>query len=135
MIESRMQHLKTVVDERGALTVAETGADLPFAAERFFIVHGVPRGMTRGFHAHRTCHQFLIATSGSVDVALDDGVTRTTIRLDHLSQGLHIPPMIWGEQTYLSDDAVLMVLTSDRYDRADYISDYAEFVALAGVRP
>ena len=28
-------------------------------------------------------------------------------------------------------DAVLLVLASHRYDRADYIEDYAEFTALA----
>jgi dTDP-4-dehydrorhamnose 3,5-epimerase-like enzyme len=127
--------LKTVVDPRGALTVAETGENLPFAVERLFIVHGVEAGTTRGFHAHKSCHQFLIVTAGVVEVTLDDGKTRQTVRLDRVSQGLHIPPMIWGEQTYLSADAVLVVLTSDRYDRGDYISDYAEFVALAGAAP
>lgn len=124
--------LRTVVDPRGALTVAETAENLPFAVERLFIVHGVEAGTTRGFHAHKSCHQFLIVTAGAVEVTLDDGVHRQTVRLDRVSQGLHIPPMIWGEQTYLSADAVLVVLTSDRYDRGDYISDYAEFVALAG---
>ena len=124
--------LKTVVDPRGALTVAETAENLPFAVERLFIVHGVEAGTTRGFHAHKSCHQFLIVTAGVVEVTLDDGQCRQNVRLDRVSQGLHIPPMIWGEQTYLSADAVLVVLTSDRYDRGDYISDYAEFVALAG---
>jgi dTDP-4-dehydrorhamnose 3,5-epimerase-like enzyme len=124
--------LKTVTDPRGALTVAETGENLPFAVERLFIVHGAEVGTVRGFHAHKTCHQFLIVTAGTVEVTLDDGKCRQTVWLDRVSQGLHIPPMIWGEQTYLSADAVLVVLTSDRYDRSDYISDYAEFVALAG---
>lgn len=129
MNQSQPIALKTVVDPRGSLTVAETGAGLPFAAERLFIVHGVPAGTTRGFHAHKSCHQFLIATSGVVEVMLDNGSERITVRLDALTQGLHIPPGVWGEQTYVSEGAVLMVLTSERYDRADYISDYAEFQA------
>ena len=112
--------------------MAETAENLPFAVERLFIVHGVEAGTTRGFHAHKSCHQFLIVTAGAVEVTLDDGRHRQTVRLDRVSQGLHIPPMIWGEQTYVGADAVLVVLTSDRYDRGDYISDYAEFVALAG---
>jgi UDP-2-acetamido-3-amino-2,3-dideoxy-glucuronate N-acetyltransferase len=123
--------LKTVHDERGSLTVAETGDGLPFTVERFFVVHGVSAGTTRGFHAHKCCHQFLIVTSGSVEVLLDDGTERKSVRLDRLGQGLHIPPGVWGEQTYLTDDTVLMVLASHKYDRADYISDYSEFLAFA----
>lgn len=129
MAESAAQDLKTINDPRGSLTVAETGAGLPFAVQRMFIVHDAPAGTTRGYHAHRTCHQFLVATSGAVEVVLDDGSSRRSVRLAGPAQGLHIPPGVWGEQTYLEPGTVLVVLTSDTYDKADYISDYDEFVA------
>jgi hypothetical protein len=39
--------------------------------------------------------------------------------------------MVWGIQYKFSQDAVLLVLGSDRYDSADYIRDYSEFLRLA----
>ena len=39
--------------------------------------------------------------------------------------------MTWGGQFDYSPDAVLLVLASHRYDRADYIEDYEEFLRLA----
>lgn len=129
MTRFQLTELRTSADARGSLSVAQTGGQLPFAAERVFIVHGVPDGDVRGRHAHKACHQFLVAVAGAVDVMLDDGAERATFRLDSPSLGLHIPPGTWGEQTYLGGDAVLMVLASHPYDTADYISDYQEFLA------
>jgi hypothetical protein len=38
--------------------------------------------------------------------------------------------MIWGVQQKYTKDGVLLVLASARYDPADYIRDYAEFLRL-----
>ena len=38
--------------------------------------------------------------------------------------------MIWSVQYRFSPDAVLLALCSEPYDAADYIRDYAEFLAL-----
>jgi len=35
-----------------------------------------------------------------------------------------IGPMIWAEQFDYSEDAVLLVLTSDYFDETDYIRNY-----------
>jgi hypothetical protein len=35
--------------------------------------------------------------------------------------------MTWATQTYISADALLLVLASEPYDRAEYIEDYEEF--------
>lgn len=40
------------------------------------------RGEARGAHAHKECHQFLIAASGSFEVVLDDGVNKRTVLLN-----------------------------------------------------
>jgi hypothetical protein len=39
--------------------------------------------------------------------------------------------MVWGIQYRFSQDAVLLVLCSDKYDSADYIRDYSDFLQLA----
>lgn len=127
----RLHVLREVKDARGDLCVAEVGADLPFAVQRSFLVYNVPSAELRGEHAHRRCHQFLMAVSGSVRVTADDGERREEFLLDRPNLGLHLPPMTWGIQDCYSAGAVLLVLASDPYDAADYIRDHAQFVALA----
>jgi hypothetical protein len=65
------------------------------------------------------------------DARVDDGARQAEVLLDRPSLGLYMPPLTWGAQFDHSEDAVLMVLTSDPYDAADYIEDYDEFTALA----
>jgi acetyltransferase-like isoleucine patch superfamily enzyme/dTDP-4-dehydrorhamnose 3,5-epimerase-like enzyme len=126
-----LHRLKTVSDARGSLTVGEFGQSAPFPPLRFFTVYGVPEGRPRGAHAHRECHQFLIAAKGSVHVLVDDGRQRDELVLDDPGLGLHVPPMIWGTQFRYSPDAVLLVFASHHYDPTDYIHDYDEFLRCA----
>jgi hypothetical protein len=43
--------------------------------------------------------------------------------------GLIIPPGIWAQQTYLTENSVLTVLCDKLYQAADYIRDYEEFTS------
>lgn len=128
----RLHRMPRFVDLRGALSVGEFGRDLPFVPKRYFLVFDVPSRETRGEHAHRQCHQFLVCVHGSVRVLADDGRTRREFTLDAPDQGLHLPPMTWGTQYRYSPDAVLLVFASHEYDDADYIRDYDDFLAEAG---
>ncbi|EER61950.1 WxcM domain protein [Acidovorax delafieldii 2AN] len=125
-----LHRMKFVQDMRGNLSVGEFEKDVPFPAKRYFLVFSVPSEKTRGEHAHRECHQFLICVKGSCAVVVDDGKSRCEVLLDSPDLGLHLPPMTWGIQYKYSADAVLLVFTSHDYDAADYIRSYAEFVAL-----
>jgi len=124
--------LPKVADIRGSLTVGEFGKAVPFAAKRYFLVFDVPSVETRGEHAHRECHQFLVCVRGSVTVLADDGERREQFLLDRPDVGFYMPPMTWGTQYKYSPDAVLLVFASHYYDAADYVRDYDEFLALAG---
>ena len=128
---ARLHRLPRFADLRGALTVGEFEKDLPFVPKRYFMVFDVPTQETRGEHAHRRCHQFLICAKGSVRVLADDGTAREEFVLDSPDVGIHLPPMIWGTQYRYSADAVLLVFASELYDSDEYIRDYAEFRALA----
>jgi UDP-2-acetamido-3-amino-2,3-dideoxy-glucuronate N-acetyltransferase len=121
---------RVFVDDRGKLSFGELGASLPFAAARYFLVYDVPVGQSRGGHAHRSCEQYMIAVSGTVNVTLDDGRSRNEHVLDRPDIGLHVPALVWGEQSYLTKDARLLVLASQKYDPGDYIDDYEKFLAL-----
>lgn len=127
-----LHRLPRVADIRGSLTVGEFDRSIPFAAKRYFMVFDVPSVETRGEHAHRECHQFLICVRGSCAVVADDGTNRQEFLLDRQDLGIHLPPMVWGIQYKYSADAVLLVFASHYYDSADYIRDYSEFRQLAG---
>jgi UDP-2-acetamido-3-amino-2,3-dideoxy-glucuronate N-acetyltransferase len=127
--------LPLIQDLRGNLTVGEIPADVPFAPQRYFLVHDVPSSETRGAHAHRRCAQFLVCVAGACSVLVDDGLHRMEVRLDRPRLALYVPPMIWAVQYKYTSDAVLLVLASQPYDAADYIRDYDAFLAAAGRSP
>ncbi len=127
-----LHRMPRVADIRGNLTVGEFDRSIPFQVKRYFIVFDVPSMETRGEHAHRVCHQFLICVRGSCAVVADDGTHRQEFLLDRPDVGVHLPPMVWGIQYKYSADAVLLVYASHYYDSADYIRNYAEFRQLVG---
>jgi hypothetical protein len=65
-------------------------------------------------------------------VVADDGTNREEITLDAPNLGVYMPPMVWSVQYGCTEDAVLVVFCSEYYDPADYIRDYAEFLAEVG---
>jgi UDP-2-acetamido-3-amino-2,3-dideoxy-glucuronate N-acetyltransferase len=119
--------LPRIVDIRGSISVGEFGRSIPFEAKRYFVVFDVPSRETRGEHAHRACHQFLVCVRGSLAVVVDDGFNRQEFALNRPDLGLYVPPMVWGIQYKFTPDAVLLVVASDYYDPADYIRSYDEF--------
>ncbi len=125
-----LHRLKQVKDLRGSLSVGEFARDIPFEVKRYFLVFDVPSVETRGEHAHRTCHQFLLCVRGTCAVVADDGTRRQEFKLDSPVLGIHLPPMVWGIQYKYSADAVLLVFTSEHYDAGDYVRNYDEFVNL-----
>ena len=84
----RLVRIGRVDAGNGSLTVAEVGGQLPFPVRRFFTVFDVPAGELRGTHAHRECHQFLVAVHGSVTARVDDGARTAETVLDRPELGL-----------------------------------------------
>lgn len=119
-------------DNRGYLSVIEGKLDIPFEIKRIYYLYMVPE-VARGAHAHKQLQQLLIATSGSVDVIMDDGTNKQTFHLDRPWKGLLIPPGLWRDLENFSGGAVLMCLASEKYDAADYIRDYQEFLKYKGL--
>ncbi len=121
---------------RGNLTPVYGAGSVPFDIARVFWLYDIPGGESRGAHAHRECHQFLVAAHGSFEVALDDGTSRRTVSLGRPYYGLHIPPGIWAAEQGFSSGAICLVLTSHPFDERDYIRDYNEFLtAVKTARP
>ncbi len=127
-----LHELTLVEDLRGQLAAGEFLDQIPFQAQRFFLVFDVPGKEVRGEHAHRHCHQFLVCIRGRVSVVVDDGRSSAEIELATPRLGLYLQPMVWAVQFKYSADAMLLVFASDHYDAADYIRDYDEFLSLVG---
>lgn len=123
-----LHRMTRVADIRGSLTVGEFERTVPFPVKRYFMVFDVPSMETRGEHAHKECHQFLICVRGSCAVVADDGKSRQEFVLDRPDVGIHLSPMVWGIQYKYSADAVLLVFASHYYDGADYIRNYDDFL-------
>ena len=116
--------------EKGNITVVENNFTVPFDVRRTYYLYDIPGGESRGAHAHKSCHQFIIAASGSFEVFLDDGENKRTVLLNRPYYGLHVPPGIWAAQQSFSSGSICLVLASENYDEADYIRDYEEFLKI-----
>ena len=127
MEEVRLIELPKIGDRRGNLSVIEEKNHIPFKVERTFWIYDVPGGESRGGHAYRSTEEFIVALSGSFDVVLDDGKERKTFSLNRSYYGLYVPKMIWREMTNFSTNSVALVLSSTKYDAADYVRDYEHF--------
>ncbi len=114
--------------DEGNLTVVASEKTVPFGLNRVFYLYDIPGGEARGAHAHKKCHQFLVAASGAFEVVLDDGMNKRTVTLNRPYYGLHIPPGIWAAEQGFSSGSVCLALASDGYDADDYIRDYDEFL-------
>lgn len=122
-----MDKLITHTDSRGCLTIVEALKDFPFTIDRAYWLHSVPEGAERGYHASRSCYEYLVAMCGSVEIVLEDAKGRQTYVLSKKDEGLVVPPYTWIELKNFSSDAVLLVLASDGYQPESYINDYNEF--------
>ena len=114
--------------DEGNLTIVEKRKDFPFDVKRVFYIYDIAGGESRGAHAHKKCHQFLIAASGSFEISLDNGKFKRQVFLNRPNLGLHIPPGIWAAEMNFSSGAICLVLTSHTYDESDYIRDYDDFI-------
>ena len=115
-------------DSAGNLTVVENFKEIPFEMKRIYYLYDIPGGEERGGHAHKKLFQFIIAAGGSFDVIIDDGKEKRTVTLNRPYYGLLIVPGIWRELNNFSAGATCLVLASEKYDEADYIRNYDEFL-------
>ena len=112
--------LPSIKNRTGNITVIDNNIEIPFNIKRIFYLYDIPGGESRGAHAHKECHQFLIATSGSFEVQMDDGKVKKTVMLNQPYRALHIPPGIWASEVNFSSGAICLVLASHTFDETDF---------------
>ncbi len=126
--------LPKIDDPRGNLTFAEGMKHVPFEFRRVFYLYDVPGGADRAGHALKTCHQFLVAISGSFDVVVDNGEKRERISLCRSYYGLYLPPMVWRELDNFSSGSVCLALASEAYAEDAYYRTYEDFMEACRAR-
>lgn len=128
MPKPKLLDIPVIHDDRGSLSVVQWET-MRFRINRVYILFDVRPLTTRGSHAHKSLEQLLIATSGSLEVELDDGQGWShTFVLRDPSKALYIPPGFWRTLSSFSAGAVCLALASHEYDENDYIRDYDTFV-------
>lgn len=127
VFDCSLLYLSKIESRSGNITPVHANMEVPFKIKRIFYLYDIPGGESRGAHAHKECHQFLIAASGSFEVLLNDGNTQRLVQLNRPYIGLHIPPMIWASEINFSSGSVCLVLASEAYSEEDYIRDYDDY--------
>jgi glyoxylate utilization-related uncharacterized protein len=120
---------KKIKNRAGNITSIENNVDIPFSVKRIYYLYDVPSGETRGGHAHKDLEQVVFAVSGSFDITIDDGRTKKIVQLNRPDFGLYLPPGIWRDISNFSSGAVCLVLASEKFQEADYIRDYNNFLS------
>jgi dTDP-4-dehydrorhamnose 3,5-epimerase-like enzyme len=112
----------------GSLHIIENHQEFPFKYQRLFFIYDIPGGKSRGAHAHKQCHQFLCAPSGSYSVMVDDGNKKSKFLVSNPDFGFYVPPGIWAAEVDFSAGAVCLVMASDLFNEKDYIREYSRFL-------
>lgn len=117
-------------DERGHLVVVEGMKDIPFEIKRVFYIYGSDADVVRGCHANRRSEFVLINVAGQSKVRVRDGAGQRgrSFPSTRPHTGLYLPRMVWKDMYDFSPDSVLLVLSNEPYDAAEYIRDYDAFV-------
>jgi dTDP-4-dehydrorhamnose 3,5-epimerase-like enzyme len=110
--------LETHTDARGNLTVIEDV--FPFTIKRVFYIYGVDKS-ERGGHRHHKTIQAAVCIQGECKIYNNDGKNDTVFHLDKPSKCVLLEPSDWHKMYDFSDNAILMVLASEKFDKDDYI--------------
>ncbi|MCF0056694.1 FdtA/QdtA family cupin domain-containing protein [Dyadobacter sp. CY356] len=112
--------LDTFNSDSGNLTVFEKV--MPGTIKRVFYIYGASE-MSRGGHRHHTAWNALICLHGSCHIYNNDGILEEHYTLNSPTTCLILEPKDWHVMDSFSEDAILLVLSNEYYDRADYIDE------------
>ena len=115
-------------DNRGKLIAIEGTKNIPFDIKRVYYIYDTIPEESRGFHAHKTLEQLIVAIDGACQFVLDDGKTREKVWLNSPNKALYIGKNMWRQMKHFSYGCKLMVLASEYYDEKEYIRSYDEFL-------
>jgi len=116
----KLLQLDTFHSDSGNLTVFEKV--IPGTIKRVFYIYGAA-DLKRGGHRHHKAWNALICIHGSCHIYCNNGETEEDFTLDDPATCLVLEPTDWHIMDSFSKDSILLVLSNEYYDRADYIDE------------
>ncbi len=126
----RLINLKFLGDERGKLAAFEKNTNVPFDVKRVFYIWGTTNDCSRGCHANKESEFLLVTINGSCYIKVNDGRNSDVFILDTPSKALYLDKMVWKEMYNFSPDAILLILSNEKYNENEYIRDYKKFLEM-----
>ena len=121
-----MIKIKTIKSKSGSLHVLEK---FPFKIERIYYLNDLKKNTFRTAHAHKKLKQILICTSGKFEINLETRKGKIK-KIFKKNKVIIIDILTWRSIKSMEKNSTLLVLTSAKYDKKDYIRDYKKFVNL-----
>ncbi len=115
---AKLHELETFSSDKGNLTVFEN--IIPGTIQRVFYIYQAGQTARAG-HRHRQAWNALICLNGNCRVYNNNGREEKTFHLTNPRQCLVLEPEDWHTMDEFSDDAILLVVSNERYDKDDYI--------------
>ncbi|RPA68409.1 WxcM-like domain-containing protein [Cyclobacteriaceae bacterium YHN15] len=112
----------------GNLISAHSREEIPFEVKRVYYLRDLEGDTVRGNHANLHNQQVMVAVQGSFDVRIKDGSQEEIFRLTDPKEGLLVREGIWREVFHFSDDAICLVLCSEKYEEGDYVKEWRDYV-------
>jgi hypothetical protein len=116
----KLLQLDTFHSDAGNLTVFEKL--IPGTIKRVFYIYGAA-DLSRGGHRHHAAWNALICIHGSCHIYSNDGIVEEDFILDNPTTCLILEPKDWHIMDSFSKDSILLVLSNEYYDKADYIDE------------
>lgn len=132
----KIGHVNPVESPNFTMNAAELYQYLPsqtdFIIKRIYWLTGIKGEKKSGQHAHTDEDELFVVMQGKASIVLDDGSGLKTIELSK-NDTVWVPKLVWHSFSKLSDDCIVLALTSTNYDpeRKGYVTDPAEFAKLS----
>lgn len=111
------------------LTPIELEDVVDFEVKRVYSIVSGQEGCVTGEHCHYEEKEFFWLVQGKATAVIDQGNGREDVVMTPQS-GIYVANYVWHGFKELSDDAVIIALSSTNYspDRSDYLEDYDEYM-------
>lgn len=118
-------------DNRGKLTAVEMFLETGLVFKRFFLIEDVKNG-SRGGHAHKYTDQILKVIKGSIRINYQFFSQNESLILDSTSKPIFLPKLTWIDMTEISEETIILVLSSDEYNIKNSLRDkkaYLDYIS------
>ena len=113
-------------DSRGILRACEAEKETSISYKRYFIIKNV-KGGKRGGHAHKYTDQIIDCIQGKFILRTVYNNREKIFTLNQDTKPINLPKMTWVEMTEISEDCIILVLSSDSYNMSNSIREFSEY--------